>query len=202
MAELEKHLGGHANITNVDHGALKWAMDKFKPKSFLDIGCGPGGMVELADARGLKSLGVDGDYTIDRYNTKNFLIHDYSKGPAPLDKNFDLGWSVEFVEHVYAEYIPNYIQSFQRCKTIIMSFAPPGHGGYHHVNEQTQEYWIDVFNRYNFKFEPVLTQELRNSSTLGRSALQIKKNTTDEKKLKKAFVFLRGIVFTNTQEGN
>lgn len=199
MKQLEKHLGGHANKTNVDNGALDWAISTLNPKTFLDIGCGPGGMVELAESKGLDSLGIDGDFTLERYNPSKFLIHDYSKGPALLDKKFDLGWSVEFVEHVYAEYIPNYIQSFQQCKTLIMSFAPPGHGGYHHVNEQTQEYWIDVLEKYNFKFEPILTQEMRQSSTLGRSALQIKKNTTNEQKMKKAFVFLRGLVFTNTQ---
>lgn len=183
MTQLPEHLGGHGNRTNLDEGALDWAIQTFTPKTMLDIGCGPGGMVELAEAKGIDALGVDGDFTLKRYNPDRFVIHDFSKGGSPIDKKFDLGWSVEFVEHVYAKYIPNYMNTFQKCRNIIMTFAPPGFGGYHHVNEQEESYWINVFNSYGFKYNDEYTKGLRESSTLGKK--------------RKAFVKYRGLVFIN-----
>lgn len=194
MPDLPEHLGGHANRTNVDLGALQWLQETFNPKTFLDIGCGPGGMVDLAADSNLDSYGIDGDYTISRNNPHRVLIHDFTLGPAPLENHYDIGWSVEFVEHVYEKYIPNYIQAFQQCKIMIMSFAPPGYGGYHHVNENTQEYWINTLENYGFTFHRTFTEELRNASTMNR------KKTTNTKKLRKAFVHLRGLVFINNDK--
>lgn len=184
--KLAEHLGGHANKTNIDIGALKLLINKFQPKSFLDIGCGPGGMVELASQNGLYSRGIDGDHTIDRFDPNHFIVHDFTKGPAPLDRTFDLGWSVEFVEHVYADYIPIYIQAFKACKVILLTYAPPGFGGHHHVNEQPEEYWLDVMKKYGFKYDQQTTQEVRNASTLNL-----------KKKSRKAFVKHRGLIFIN-----
>ena len=48
--ELEDHLGGHQGTTHIDKGTLRWAIDKLNVTSMLDVGCGPGGMVELADS--------------------------------------------------------------------------------------------------------------------------------------------------------
>ena len=87
---LEKHLGGHQGKTHIDEGTLDWAIKNLKVKSLLDIGCGPGGMVELANNLGLDAVGIDGDYTLDRYDSSKFIIHDFTKGPAPISKRFDL----------------------------------------------------------------------------------------------------------------
>jgi 2-polyprenyl-3-methyl-5-hydroxy-6-metoxy-1,4-benzoquinol methylase len=59
---LDEHLGGHNGLTHLDEGALTW-LKQLGHTSFLDIGCGPGGMVELAEQLGFKVLGVDGDHT-------------------------------------------------------------------------------------------------------------------------------------------
>jgi SAM-dependent methyltransferase len=181
---LEEHLGGHNGITHVDQGSLDWLIASFHPDSFLDIGCGPGGMVELADQKGLTSLGIDGDYTIQRSLSNNFLIHDFTTGPAPLDNIYDIGWSCEFVEHVEEQYQPAYMKAFQQCKIIAMTYAPPGHTGYHHVNLQHEDYWIKIFKQYGFNYSSSFTNHLRHNSTMG-----------DKKKHR--FVKNRGLVFIN-----
>ena len=183
---LEEHLGGHNGVTHLDEGALRWAISTLKIESMLDVGCGPGGMVELAEWYGLDSHGIDGDYTLKRYNENNFTIHDFSKGSSPIDKNYDLAWSCEFVEHVYEKYIPNYVQAMQKCKFLIMTYAPIGHGGYHHVNENTQEYWIETMSKYNFTYDESLTNQMRQASTMG-------------KKKKHQFVKKTGLLFRNEQ---
>ena len=150
---LEEHLGGHNGVTHLDEGALRWAISTLKIESMLDVGCGPGGQVKLANNIGIDAEGIDGDGTIERYDSNKFIIHDFSTGPGAIDKNYDLAWSCEFVEHVYEKYIPNYVQAMQKCKFLIMTYAPIGHGGYHHVNENTQEYWIETMSKYNFTYD-------------------------------------------------
>lgn len=183
---LEEHLGGHNNKTHLDKGAVNWLIKKFKVKSFLDIGCGPGGMVQLANKAGLQAYGIDGDHTLERYDSNKFLIHDFTKGSAPITSKYDIGWSVEFLEHVYEEYMPNYMHSFQMCKYVIVTYAPPGWTGHHHVNLQEEDYWIDKFKQYDLVLDQNLTNELRLISTMNYP-----------KKPKKAFVRNRGLFFIN-----
>jgi len=180
---LEAHLGGHGNKTHLDEGALNWLIDNYNIESYLDIGCGPGGMVELAESKNLRVLGVDGDYTLERYSADNFLIHDYTTGPAPVEQEFDIAWSVEFLEHVYEEYMPNYMNTFQKAKYVIVTYAPPGWGGHHHVNLQEEDYWIARFKEYGFEYNADATAQLRQHSTMNAH------------RRKKAFVANRGIFF-------
>jgi len=142
---LEAHLGGHQNKTHLDHGALDWLIKTTNAKTFLDIGCGPGGMVELAKSKGLLVKGIDGDHTLKRLNETDYTLHDFSKGPHIPDFEYDIGWSVEFVEHVEEKYIPNYMPCFQSCNTVVITYAPPGWEGHHHVNLKDEDYWIQTF---------------------------------------------------------
>ena len=169
---LPKHLGGHLNKTHIDNGSLDWAIRLFKVKSFLDIGCGPGGMVELAISKNLQSLGIDGDFTLKRFDKSKFVIHDFTQSPLVLDKDFDLCWSCEFVEHVEELYIDNYMKTFISAKNVIMTYAPPGTPGHHHVNCKPAEYWIDIFQNYNFKYDDALTNELKTHSTMKKPFIQ------------------------------
>lgn len=180
---LEQHLGGHNGLTHLDHGALDWLIATFNPETFLDIGCGPGGMVELAEQRDLYSLGIDGDHTIERYNPDRFILHDFTLGPATIPK-FDIGWSCEFVEHVYEQYQENYMAAFQQCRVLMLTYAPPGHTGYHHVNLQPEEYWIEKVQNYGLVYNSELTRHLREHSTMGN-------------KKKHRFVKNRGLIFIN-----
>jgi len=183
---LEDHLGGHQGKTHLDHGTLKYIMETCRIQSFLDIGCGPGGMVELAEKYGLKAYGIDGDYTVERYNPNKFLIHDFTKGPAPVTSQYDLAWSVEFVEHVYEEFVPNYMKAFQQCKYAMITYAPPGKDGHHHVNLKEEDYWIDTFSEYGFNYNEEITKGVRENTTLRMGS---------PKKRAKAFIHNRGLFF-------
>ena len=52
--DLPAHLGGHDNETHLDNGVLDYMISKYKIESYVDVGCGPGGMVELAASKGLR----------------------------------------------------------------------------------------------------------------------------------------------------
>jgi len=151
----------HNFVKNIDYGVMKYLIDKYNIKNMIDIGCGLGEQVQLALKEGIKAIGVDGDHTIDIFNDKkHYILHDYTKGPLKTE-SFDLGWSIEFVEHVYEKYIPNYFETFKCCKKIIMTFANKGQGGYHHVNEQDPQYWLNVFTNYGFRYNKEETLMIR-----------------------------------------
>jgi len=185
---LQEHLGGHAGKTHLDKMAIAWIKEKFLAKSFLDIGCGTGGMVEYATSQGLDAVGIDGDHTLKRFDDSKFILHDFTNGPCPLSKQYDFGWSCEFVEHVYEKYIPNYIQSFQNCKVVMITYAPPGWVGHHHVNCQEEYYWIDKFKGYGLEYRKDWTEELRKISSM---------NTKKGNATEKSFVKNRGLIFQN-----
>lgn len=171
--ELPKHLGGHLNKVHTDRGALLFCIKNLNVTSMIDVGCGPGDMVEIARNRGIDAIGVDGDFTLN-LSPPNFFIQDFTKGEVILPDKYDkvdLIWSVEFLEHVEEEYIPNYMSTFQRGKTVICTAAPPGWPGHHHVNCQPQEYWFDVFKDYGFEYNLELTNEVKSNSTMKKGFL-------------------------------
>ncbi len=193
--ELPEWLGGHMNKTHIDQGSLKYMKLVFDCRSLIDIGCGPGEQVLVAEEMGYEdNIGIDGDWTVLPSDTvtSKFVIHDFTTGLVPLLNEestralygnaltHDLAWSVEFLEHVEEEYIPNYMSTFQLCKFAVVTYAVPGQAGHHHVNCQTKDYWIDVFNEHGFSYYAPATEELRKNSTM-----------------KKPFIQRTGLVFSN-----
>jgi SAM-dependent methyltransferase len=189
---LPMHLGGSDDFVHTDDGALDFLIKTFDIKSWLDIGCGPGWMVKKALERGLDAYGVDGDFTVtvpEEIKDRHF-IHDFSTGPwvPPLEKTrgkFDLAWTVEFVEHVEARYIQNFVTPMQQCKYVVMTHAFPNQPGHHHVNCQTTEYWIHVMRAFGFEADAEATNALRASSTM------------EERYIRQQSLFLRNLNYAD-----
>ena len=157
---MAKHLGGHQGQSHIDKGTLGFLINEFDIKSMVDIGQGPGGMVELAKSKGLEVIGVDGDPSV-----KADITHDYNTGPLILDTPVDLAWSVEFLEHVDEQYLPHFMETFKCARYILCTGAKPGEPGHHHVNCQPAHYWIGKFAEYGFVFDLKTTLEVRNKHT-------------------------------------
>lgn len=134
----------------------------FKIKSVVDVGCGEGYSCKYFFDKGLEVLAVDGSELVREKAVFPLInIHDYTKGKYELVKEFDLAWCCEFVEHVEAEFIDNFMATFKGCKVIVMTHALPGQGGYHHVNEQDDAYWIIEMEKAGFIYDLVKTLEYR-----------------------------------------
>ena len=155
----EKHLGGHNNITHLDVGTLTFLRDTYNIKKMIDIGQGPGGMVQLAKELGIDAVGIDGDPAVNPD-----ILHDYSVSPLRTEE-VDLAWSVEFLEHVYEEYLPNFMETFSCAKYILVTFAKPGEPGHHHVNCQPENYWIEKFAEYGYILDAQVTKDIREKHT-------------------------------------
>lgn len=168
----EGHLGGFS--LGGDGGTYypimwKYLVDSFNIKSVMDIGCGRGFSAKFFKSLGCEVVGIDGctyakDLTL--LDEDEFIFHDFTKGELIVKngKLYDLGWTCEFVEHVEEQYIKNYMKCVSQCKHLAMTFAHPGQGGHHHVNENTQEYWISKMNEYGFIFDENMTNILRSKA--------------------------------------
>ena len=166
--KVPDHLGGHLNRTNTDEPLLIHVKNKFNITSMLDIGCGPGGQVYLADELGLKVLGVDGDFTLKREKPELFKIHDFTKGKLELDEYFGFAWCCEFVEHVEKQYEDNWMTLMTKVKYAFITYSEPETPGHHHVNCEELPYWIDLFERYGFKLREDLTNISKTKSSMQR----------------------------------
>jgi hypothetical protein len=167
--EKEPHLGGYI-VGLTDHGdpnsyateVWDW-MIKNNIKSVIDVGCGEGHSVKYFLDRGIVCLGIEGGE--NAYNNspskENLILHDYTEGPFIPNKKFDAIWCCEFVEHVYEEYLHNYLETFKNADKIFMTHAIPGQEGYHHVNCQESQYWINIIEKIGFKYNNDLSMYLR-----------------------------------------
>lgn len=168
MAKNTNHLGGHCNITHVDEGILSYVQGDLNVKTMLDIGCGPGGQIFTAQKIGIEAEGIDGLPGPAKLDVK-ITIHDFTENKYEHGKKFDFGWSCEFLEHVDERFMENYMNSFQACKYIFVTYAPKGKVGHHHVNCQDQEYWINKFSSFGFEYDEERTSKARELSTMGRN---------------------------------
>jgi SAM-dependent methyltransferase len=158
------HLGGGSDFCWDDEGSLDWAIKTFEVKSMLDIGCGVGCQVKLARSKGLDSIGLDGDMSVFKDGLQEHI--DFTLTKYKPKKQYDLIWSVEFLEHVDEEYIENYMPAFTAGKYIICTHALPGQSGHHHVNCQPTAYWIELFDKYGFDYNDEYTAQMKAASTM------------------------------------
>lgn len=141
-----EHLGGYVAGGDPDcmyPNLWKWLVDQASQPgeivSVLDVGCGDGAAMRAFDALGCAVVGIDGVEQDD----DRILLHDYTTGASPVGLMFDIVWSCEFVEHVEEQYVENFLPDLTLGHVVAMTHALPGQPGWHHVNCQPSEYWID-----------------------------------------------------------
>lgn len=149
---------------------LPFIIEKFKPTSLLDVGCGIGTWLTVAKDLGVKNVvGVDGSYTnkeLLKINASEFIERDLRE-PFFLDRRFDLAICLEVAEHLpesKAEILVNTL-----CKhsdTILFSAAIPEQGGQFHLNEQWPEYWIRHFDKKGFAVHDLLRAKFWNNENV------------------------------------
>jgi hypothetical protein len=137
----------------VDYPVFDYLCKKYDVRSMVDVGCGWGGMVDYSIEQGVKSLGIDFSNKLNMFDKEEFMFHDYTKGRYILEDVCDLGWCIEFLEHVEEKYLDNIFSTLSCCKVICCTHAIPNQPGIHHVNCQKPIYWIDVFKKYGFRHD-------------------------------------------------
>jgi SAM-dependent methyltransferase len=130
--------------------------------SVLDVGCGDGRWLAAFAEAGACVRGVDGPWTDTanlRISSNCFAIKDLMQ-PFTLDRRFDVVVSLEVAEHLPESTATGFVKTLVRHSNVVLfSAAIPYQGGYKHINEQWQSYWIDQFAQQNYvAFDPIRSQ--------------------------------------------
>ena len=163
-ARSRDHLGGYELLTQFDEGAFDYLTSRFEVRSMIDVGCGLPGMVYYAARQGVRAVGVDRDPLVAR-DSRVVIEHDYTRKPLYAGE-FDLGWSVEFVEHIEEQFVPNVMATFRGCRYVFMTAAVPGQPGHPYVNCRPSEYWFEQFRQAGFELDAAATEGVRQHSTM------------------------------------
>jgi major membrane immunogen (membrane-anchored lipoprotein) len=138
-------------------------IEVYQPKSMIDIGCGAGHSTKYFIDKGIQGLGVEGFLpAINSSPIKEHIyVHDYVESEFIPNQEYDLAWCCEFVEHVEEQYSNNFMVTFNKSKVVAMTHAIPGQDGFHHVNCQSAEYWINKFSEFGFSYNHEFSVLLR-----------------------------------------
>jgi len=88
-------------------------------------------------------------------------LHDLRNGP--FITSVDLVLCCEVVEHIEEAYLDNVLRTLANGRVIAMTHAFPGQEGYHHVNCQSPDYWIEKLRLHGYEFLPEITEEGNNA---------------------------------------
>lgn len=131
------------------------------PKSYLDIGCGTGVMVETARKLGVEAYGVD--QLVDETWPKYFY-HQNLVDPFRLPEKVFLITCIEVAEHIHetahATLCDTILNNLADGGTLIFSAARPGQGGTGHISTRPSEYWGNEFVLRGFTLNAHLTMNL------------------------------------------
>jgi hypothetical protein len=162
----KKHLGGFTEFDTAGISPTVWKamIREFGVKSLLDVGCGRGTSTTWFLKHGVDVLCAEGSH--DAYE-KTFLPdkatqmveHDFSRGPWWPEKTYDAVWAVEFLEHVNLQYHFNYITAFRKAALLFVTSSR--WGGWHHVEVHMDDWWIQKYESYGFRYDDKLTQKVQ-----------------------------------------
>lgn len=123
----------------------------FPIRSVLDVGCGAGSWLSEFVRNGIIDYeGVDGSYlptSVLQIPLDHFRTVDLAS-VGDFGRRFDLVCCLEVAEHLPKRNAESLVAALVRAAPIVLfSAAVPGQGGTHHVNEQWQSYWANLFSQ-------------------------------------------------------
>lgn len=134
---------------------LRILFEYVKPQSLLDVGCGRGAWLAVAeelgvsDIRGVESTAFDRSRLVIDPAVVAFC--DLERGLS-LGRRFDLVLCLEVGEHLAADSASTLIASLARHSDLVLfSAAIPLQGGDGHVNERFPDYWAALFEAEGYR---------------------------------------------------
>ncbi|MBN8507262.1 MAG: hypothetical protein J0L57_01475 [Burkholderiales bacterium] len=149
---------------------LQVLFDLHKPTSLLDIGCGQGTWLAVAERLGVTALtGLDGPWI--RKDALLSKVIDFTavnmEGDIPITRRYDLAMSVEVAEHLSARRASSIVKALCQASDVVMfGAAVIGQGGENHINEQRQSYWAALFDQQGYECKDVLRPAVWNTASV------------------------------------
>ena len=160
----------YEQVEQMEHASMAviagWIESTLKPQRVVDVGCGPGHLIEALHRGGASVLGVDySGAAKDLVSAKGLPFETFDLSVVrPLPGSpWELAVCCEVAEHLEARFADAFVQNLTSASdTIFLTAAEIGQeGGLNHVNEQPNEYWIAKFEGRGFKLEKDLTTQAR-----------------------------------------
>lgn len=143
-----------------------------KPLEAVDMGCGPGMLLDALHRKGVLVRGYDGSANAIAYardHVRSVADRLYKLTVEQLATS-EAAWAADLVictevaEHLEAEQAPTLCKVLRRhmigpWSQLFFTAAPPGQGGHDHVNEQPMSYWEDLFAREGLTPAPESLQD-------------------------------------------
>lgn len=170
LNEMKKNYIHHSHIHNPESSGeiLPIVLKTIAPNSIIDIGCGLGDWLLVAELNGITDyLGVD-NHNVDLKKLyipeERFIFADLTK-PLTLGRKFDLAICLEVGEHLPEKSSISLVKTLTDLSdNILFSAAIPGQGGQNHINEKSYEFWINLFENSGYKFYDLIRPQIwRNS---------------------------------------
>jgi SAM-dependent methyltransferase len=147
----------------------EFIVEKFNPKTFLDIGCAYGELVKALNDLGVDAYGIDGsDYAVASVDAsikdKIFKVNLNSNKLPFDDKKFDVIGSFYSVEHIHnIDYFSSEIHRTLKDTGLGWFLTPNvGEEGRNNVDvfTNTFEVWKKIFTKNNFKIKKFSPHEM------------------------------------------
>src|SRR5262249_48745458 len=137
-------------------------IERWRPRSFLDVGCGTGKTLEYVASKGIDCLGLEGSRAaIAASPVKQRIRLSNLNRPVDLGRKFEIVWSYEVAEHIHPLYTDTFLATLTRHgDLIVMSAAQPGQGGAGHFNEQPPSYWIQKMRQRGYSYDAEFSEFL------------------------------------------
>lgn len=152
----EEFYAGHVDVSVQSAKVILGLLFKeFMPASVVDVGCGKGGWLSVAESLGSSKLrGFDGHWV----DESKLLSQRIEFTPVDFDNDFiiegkyELCISLEVAEHVSQHNANKFIDRLCNASDVVLFGAAIKYqGGTNHVNEQPQSYWIDIFKSNGYE---------------------------------------------------
>jgi len=167
---------GLAQARAVNEQAL-WAVAAIlgRPSSYLDLGCGDGWMVRIAQMLGCApAIGLEGSATCVEVGSQyaDVRLQDLAQ-PFNLECTFDLVTCIEVAEHLSAEAASQLVESIRihSAHWLVWTAAIENQGGDGHINCQPLSYWRDLLQAAGFSYREDKTKAIHDVWTICTGAL-------------------------------
>ncbi|MBW2044791.1 MAG: methyltransferase domain-containing protein [Deltaproteobacteria bacterium] len=126
----------------------------FEPTSVIDAGCATGDLVVQFMTMSIDAYGIEGSRAAIPYlecPISRIFFYDLRKSLPGPSRRYDLAICFEVAEHIEPKHADQFVLNLVSLSgRILMSAAPPGQRGHHHVNCQPPGYWVNKFWQYGF----------------------------------------------------
>jgi len=162
-------VAGGATPHKIDGGLMDALPQIFEENStVVDFGCGNADYVKNLIKSGFECEAYDGNPNTSKMTGGIGKVLDLSK-EFNLGKTFDYVMSLEVAEHIPKEFEEIYVNNLIRHtgEYLITSWATVGQGGDGHVNEQDEDYVLNMYKEKGMVYNKEVSEALRNVAILG-----------------------------------